>query len=187
MSQVINSLSLHRSQMKGPPLHLGQLLHNRLLRNYLSNVLLLNPRSGMHNKAQEHIFCPLSFCFKHRLYSLSLGRDRVGLNCHPVDLEVCMCDTSPVGQYEKGWECLPDSENARATVGKLIRKARNPKFLISVTLSALISVNTHSQRHSASTGSPHKRGALTKIYRNVSHHGVFFLKKYLVFMFGTSY
>ncbi len=57
MSQVINS---HRSQIKGPPLHQGQLLHNGLLANHLTNVLLLNLSLGMPNKAQRHIY-PLLF------------------------------------------------------------------------------------------------------------------------------
>ena len=60
MSQVINSHRLHRSQIKGPPLHQGQLLHNGLLANHLTDVLLLNLSSGMPNKAKGHIY-PLLF------------------------------------------------------------------------------------------------------------------------------
>ncbi len=60
MSQVINSHRLHRSQIKGPPLHQGQLLHNSLLANHLTDVLLLNLSLGMPNKAQGHIY-PLLF------------------------------------------------------------------------------------------------------------------------------
>lgn len=60
MSQVINSHHLQRSQIKGPSLHQGQLLHNGLMANHLSNVLLLNLSLGMPNKAQGHIY-PLLF------------------------------------------------------------------------------------------------------------------------------
>lgn len=60
MSNVINSHRLHRSQIKGAPLHQGQLLHNSLLANHLTDVLLLNLNLGMPNKAQRHIY-PLFF------------------------------------------------------------------------------------------------------------------------------
>lgn len=57
LSQVINP---HHFQIKGLPLHQGQLLHNSLLANHLSNGLLLNLSLGMPNKAQAHIY-PLLF------------------------------------------------------------------------------------------------------------------------------
>lgn len=98
MSQVINSHRLHHFQIKGPLLHQGQLLHNSLLANHLKNAVLLNLSSGMQNKAQGHISSLLSSCPKHRLFSLSLGPDRVGLSCHWADLEVCVCDTPLPGQ-----------------------------------------------------------------------------------------
>lgn len=60
MSQVINSQHLQLSQIKGPSLHQGQLLHNGVLANHLSDVLLLKLSSGMANKAQGHIY-PLFF------------------------------------------------------------------------------------------------------------------------------
>lgn len=82
ISQDINSHRLHRSQIKGPPLHQGQLLHNRLLANHLTNVLLLNLSSGLPNKAQGHISSALSSGPEHRFSSLSLGPDRAGLSCH---------------------------------------------------------------------------------------------------------
>lgn len=88
-------MSLHHSQFKGPPLHQGQLLHNGLLASYLSNVLLLNLSSWMQNKAQGHISSTLSSGLEHRLSPLSLGLDKVGLNCHGADLKVCVHDTPP--------------------------------------------------------------------------------------------
>lgn len=60
MSQVINPNRLHCSQIKSPPLHQGQLLHNSQLANHLTDVLLLNLILVLPNKAQGNIY-PLLF------------------------------------------------------------------------------------------------------------------------------
>lgn len=118
---AINSASLHHFQFKGPQLHQGQLLHNGLLASYLSNVLLLNLSSWMQNKAQGHISCSLSSCPEHRLSALSLGLDKVGLNCHQADLKVCVRDTPPHRVSRRRAENVcPSGEKERKIVGKLI-------------------------------------------------------------------
>jgi len=131
MSQAINSNRLHCSQIKVPPLHQGQLLHNGLLANHLTDDLLLNLSTGMANKAQGHISSPLSSGPEHRFSSLSSGRDRVGLSCQRADLEVCesACVIPPPGP---GWEGLRMSARIEdkewEIVGKLTRENRNPNF-----------------------------------------------------------
>lgn len=134
LRHVINSLSLHCSQIKDPPLHQGQLLHNSLLNNYLSNVLLLNLSSGMENKALEHISCPLSSRWEHRLHSLSLGLDRAGLSCHQADLKVCVCDTSPhPGSVGEGLRMSAGLKTRKRNSGKT-NKTRDKSKVFNILL-----------------------------------------------------
>lgn len=60
MDKIVNSHSLQRSQIKGTPLHQGQLLYNSLLAKRLTDALLLNPNLRMPDKARGHIY-PLLF------------------------------------------------------------------------------------------------------------------------------
>lgn len=100
VDQIVNSHSLERSQIKGTPLHQGQLLDNRLRAKHLTDALLLNPGLRMAGQsAGTYISSPFSSGRGHRFSSLSLGPDSAGLGCHRADLGVCeaACVKPPPG------------------------------------------------------------------------------------------
>jgi len=100
-----------------------------------------------------------------------------------------MCDTSPLPRVrrKRAENVCWTEDKEREIVGKLIREARHPKFLISFSLSALISANIHlySQRHRATICGRHKWSAAAEIYGNMSRLEQSSQTVFGIFMFGN--